>query len=88
MNRYSSSAAFKQALETRLRASSASGVDFGRRRQLLVFDRFLARIAQELGDSVILKGGIVVELRVERARTTKDIDLRLVGSSLRRFSSV
>jgi hypothetical protein len=37
---YATAAAFKQAVETRLRASSANGVDFGRRRQLLVFDRF------------------------------------------------
>lgn len=80
MIRYATAAAFKQALEARLRTSSSSGVDFARRRQLLVFDRFLARIALEFGDSVTLKGGIVVELRVERARTTKDIDLRLVGS--------
>jgi hypothetical protein len=80
VNRYSTAAAFKQALETRLRSSSSSGTDFARRRQLLVFDRFLARITRELGDSAILKGGLVVELRVERARTTKDIDLRVVGS--------
>lgn len=79
MNRYATAAAFKQAVETRLRTSSASGVDFARRRQLLVFDRFLARIVSELGESFMLKGGLVVELRVERARTTKDIDLRLVG---------
>lgn len=79
MNRYATAAAFKQALETRIRTSSSSGVDFARRRQLLVFDRFLARVVLELGESVILKGGLVVELRVERARTTKDIDLRLVG---------
>ena len=80
MNPYATAAAFKQAVETRLRSSSSSGTDFARRRQLLVFDRFLARITRELGDTVILKGGLVVELRVERARTTKDIDLRLVGS--------
>ena len=79
MNPYATAAAFTQAVETRLRSSSSSGTDFARRRQLLVFDRFLARITRELGDSVILKGGLVVELRVERARTTKDIDLRLVG---------
>jgi hypothetical protein len=77
--RYATAAAFKQAVETRLRSSSSSGVDFARRRQLLVFDRFLARLTRELGDSVMLKGGLVVELRVERARTTRDIDLRLVG---------
>jgi len=77
--RYATAAAFKQAVETRLRSSSSSGTDFARRRQLLVFDRLLARLTREFGDSVMLKGGLVVELRVERARTTKDIDLRLVG---------
>jgi len=41
--RYATAAAFKQAVETRLRSSSSSGIDFARRRQLLVFDRFLAR---------------------------------------------
>jgi hypothetical protein len=77
---YATAAAFKQAVETRLRSSSSSGVDFARRRQLLVFDRFLARITREFGDSVMLKGGLVIELRVARARTTKDVDLRLVGT--------
>lgn len=77
---YATAAAFKQALEARLRSASSSGTDFARRRQLLVFDRFLARIARELGDAVMLKGGIVVELRVDRARTTKDVDLRVMGT--------
>jgi hypothetical protein len=77
---YSSPVAFKQALEQRLRASATSGADFSRKRQLLVFDRFLARIVAVLGDAAMLKGGLVLELRVERARTTKDIDLRMTGS--------
>lgn len=77
---YSSPAAFKQALEQRLRTSTKSGVDFARRRQLLVFDRFLARIVNVLGNAATLKGGLVLELRLERARTTRDIDLRLTGS--------
>lgn len=47
----------------------------------MVFDRFLARIVQVLGSAVMLKGGLVLELRLERARTTKDIDLRLLGSA-------
>lgn len=33
-----------------------------------------------LGDTVLLKGGLVLELRLERARTTKDIDLLMIGS--------
>jgi hypothetical protein len=75
---YSSPEAFKQALEQRLRSSA--GGDFSRRRQLLVFDRLLARISAALGDAVTLKGGLVLELRLERARTTKDVDLRMTGA--------
>lgn len=78
---YDTPAAFKRALEDRLKVASSSGVDFARRRQLLVFDRFLARMAVVFGEAVMLKGGLVLELRLERARTTKDVDLRLAGSS-------
>lgn len=77
---YSSPEAFKQALEQRLRTSAKHGAEFARKRQLLVFDRFLARIVAELGEDATLKGGLVLELRIERARTTKDIDLRITGS--------
>jgi hypothetical protein len=77
---YASPPAFKQALEQRLKTASKSGVDFARRRQLLIFDRFLARAVAVMGNAMLLKGGLVLELRLERARTTKDIDLRLTGS--------
>lgn len=77
---YSSPAAFKQALEQRLRSATNTGAEFARKRQLLVFDRFLARIVATLGDTATLKGGLVLELRLERARTTKDVDLRLMDS--------
>jgi hypothetical protein len=77
---YASPEAFRQALEQRLRSSAKTGAEFARKRQLLVFDRFLARIALVLGDAATLKGGLVLELRLERARTTKDVDLRMVGS--------
>ncbi len=77
--RYSTPLAFKQALEQRLRTASSSGTDFARRRQLLIFDRFLARVTRVFGDSATLKGGLALELRLERARTTKDVDLRLAG---------
>ena len=78
---YETPASFKRALEDRLKSASTSGVDFARRRQLLVFDRFLARTAVAFGEAVMLKGGLVLELRLERARTTKDVDLRIAGSS-------
>tara|TARA_R110002096_G_C14626170_1_gene724472 strand:- start:1738 stop:2229 length:492 start_codon:yes stop_codon:yes gene_type:complete len=77
---YATPLAFKQALERRLRNQTSDSASLSRTRQLLVFDRFLARASQVLGDAVILKGGLVLELRLERARATKDIDLRLTGS--------
>lgn len=77
---YSSPEAFKQALERRLRASSKPGSDFARRRQLLVFDRFLARVVAVVGNAATLKGGLVLELRLHRVRATKDVDLRMTGS--------
>jgi len=77
---YPSPEAFKQALEARLRTSAKTGAEFARKRQLLVFDRFLARIVAVFGDMATLKGGLVLELRLERARTTKDVDLRMMGS--------
>lgn len=51
---YATPAAFEQALEQRLESSSENGTELARRRQLLVFDRFLARVA-EVGDAVILE---------------------------------
>ena len=77
---YSSPLAFKQALEQHLRSSTNTGAQFARKRQMLVFDRLLARLVAALGESLTLKGGLVLELRLERARATKDIDLRLMGS--------
>lgn len=78
--RYATPAAFKQALEQHLRNASVSGSDLARRRQLLVFERFLARVQKLAGDTVVLKGGLVLELRLQRARTTKDVDLRMMGT--------
>jgi hypothetical protein len=77
---YASPEAFKQALEQRLRTFARTGAAFARKRQLLVFDRFLARVVTVLGDDATLKGGLVLEFRLERARTTNDLDLRMTGS--------
>jgi len=77
---YASPEGFKQALEQRLRSAAKTGAEFARTRQLLVFERFLARIVAVLGDAATLKGGLVLELRLKRARTTKDVDLRMAGS--------
>lgn len=77
---YPSPAAFKQALEARLRTDATRlGRPINRQRQLVVFDRFLARVMEALGERVVVKGGVVLELRLARARTTKDLDLRVLG---------
>ena len=74
---YATPEAFRQALEQRLRSATRGGVALGRRRQLLVFERFLARVAAHWGPAATLKGGIVLEIRLQQARATKDVDLRL-----------
>lgn len=77
---YATPQAFRQALERRLRTVAASGADFERRRQLLVFERFLARVTQVEPETAVLKGGLVLEFRLTRARTTRDVDLLMAGS--------
>ena len=58
--------AFKQVLEQRLRNDVAGdGEALTRRRQLLVFDRFLARVIEVFAAAVVLKGGLVFELRLQ-----------------------
>ena len=77
---YKTPAAFKQSLEQRLRTRAAeAGLELNGLRQLVVFDRFLARLQREFGDDFIVKGGLCLEYRIQRARTTKDIDLRFEG---------
>lgn len=76
---YSSPEAFRQALEQRFRSTTKTGIELGRKRQRLVFDRLLARIDGVLGDAAILKGGLALELRLDRARATQDVDLRVSG---------
>lgn len=80
VRRYGSALAFKNALEQRLRSGAqGNSRELQRLRQLVVFDRFLARLAVSYQDALVVKGGLVLELRLARARTTKDIDLRLMG---------
>ena len=76
--RYASPASFKEALEARLKRDAAGGFALQRRRQSLVFQRFLARVQAQLGNA-ILKGGFALEIRLERARSTRDVDLVLHG---------
>lgn len=51
VRRYETPAAFKAALDQRLRNVAEPGVGITRRRQLLVFDRYLARLGRVLNGS-------------------------------------
>jgi hypothetical protein len=81
-HRYASPEAFKHALEARIRQAAAKTfMPSNRHRQLFVFDRFLARLFAEFKERIIVKGGVALELRLTRARTTRDVDVRLIGDA-------
>jgi hypothetical protein len=80
LNRYATPIAFKAALNARLRQRArVARLPVDRVRTIAVMERFLARIVAVFPDTTVLKGGLALELRLEKARTTKDIDLRLLG---------
>lgn len=76
---YGSAAAYRQALEARLRHDAeTSGRDLNWLRRKHVFLRMLHRLAAAQPDVWVLKGGVAVDLRRPgTARTTKDIDLAM-----------
>jgi hypothetical protein len=76
---YPSARAFRQALDQRLR-NLGGGAQLEPLRQSVAYDRFLARVVAEFGEAAILKGGVGLGLRVPRARTTKDVDLRITDA--------
>ena len=79
--RYATAAAFRRALEDRLKdIAGKQGVDLQRLRRQVAFDRLLARLFQArhaLALPWVLKGGYAMELRIKAARSTKDIDLTM-----------
>lgn len=77
---YATPGAYKAALESRLRTISGSGAQLHRTRQLFVFDRLLARLVPRFPNALLLKGGLALEFRLQRVRTTKDVDLSLFGA--------
>jgi hypothetical protein len=76
--RYRDAAAFRAALNDRLRIS-AVGKSEGwlvRRRKFMVFDRLLTRLMIIAPDRWVLKGAVALDFRLgERARSTMDLDL-------------
>jgi len=75
-------AGFRASIEARLKkeVGPRQGRALHRRRVLVVMERFIARLNHVLPDSAVLKGGLALELRLQGARTTKDIDVRLLGN--------
>lgn len=80
--RYQTPASVRTALEERQRRrATEQGVPFNRIAQIDVYYRFLARLLHEFHDgALIVKGGLALEMRLRRARTTADIDLRASGA--------
>lgn len=75
--RYRDAAAFRQALEQRLKAQAGGdGARLARDRKRIVFDRLLARLLATAPERWLLKGGFALDLRLaDRARATKDVDI-------------
>lgn len=79
-NKFKSPIAFRRAMEACVKEEARQAEsDPNRQRQLVIFERFLDRVYAAWGEAVMLKGGYALELRLERARTTKDVDMRLTG---------
>lgn len=84
---YRSAADFRRALEDRLQdIAKKEAIDLQRIRREVAFDRLLIRLFRGEQPEKLpwaLKGGYAMELRIQSARATKDIDLtvRLTGSA-------
>jgi len=74
---YKTSAAFRMALEERLRQREReTGEPLVRMRKRVVFERGMARLQKTSASPWVVKGGFALELRLGlRARMTKDLDL-------------
>ena len=75
--RYATAAAFRTALEARVRRSAEGRqTSLAALRKLVVFERLLARLLVVAPDRWVVKGAVALALRLgERARATMDLDL-------------
>lgn len=73
---YRSPAAFRAALEARLKDEQTTEAGLSRLRKRVAFERLLARLVAVALDAWVLKGGFALELRLgNRARSTRDVDV-------------
>ncbi len=75
--RYSSSSAFRAALDDRLKMASAeTGLSLMRLRKRVAFELFLRRLVIAAPDRWVLKGALALDFRVSApTRSTKDVDI-------------
>jgi hypothetical protein len=74
--KYQDAAAFRMALEQRLKDGARDGAELSRERKRVAFDRLLVRLQAVATDRWTLKGGFALDLRLAaRARSTKDVDI-------------
>jgi hypothetical protein len=87
---YKTGSALRTALETRLQTDAKiRHGDIQRLRRRVAFDRLLARLFNpNRGENYpwILKGGYAMELRMQLARATKDIDLTIPMGASRKIA--
>jgi hypothetical protein len=72
---YATVAAFDTALRARLKSFANERRSVQDLRKAVAFDRLLARLQIAAPESWLLKGGVALEYRLERARATMDVDL-------------
>lgn len=78
IKKYKTATAFRSALETRLKnLAKEKQIDIQKLRRQVAFDRLLSRVFEFHPNEFFLKGGYSMELRIQKARSTKDIDLIL-----------
>jgi hypothetical protein len=87
---YETAAAFRRALEDRLRNQAVStGAPLVRLRKMVAFDRLLARLQATEPSAWLLKGGFALQLRFgDRSRTTRDLDLLQVEPGADHWNSL
>jgi hypothetical protein len=73
--RYATTAAFEAALKAKLTDRVTGQRTYQDLRKQLAFDRVLARLSHVAPDAWLLKGGVALEYRLQRARATTDIDV-------------
>lgn len=76
--KYKSATSFRMAVQDKLvEVSRRTGTDIQRLYKQVAFAQLLARLFKHSDVSWALKGGHALELRLQRSRATKDIDLAL-----------